>query len=181
MNPLLPLVGTLLFSGCVFRSHPLEEQISKYRGDGAIRETSISSLLFSSPGFSLCFPKFDSVHEYAASYRISHLPKTKSRLSLIYLRFESSCDSQLLKDKFKGSVRYTIESNEGEVLWDKVLPFERAIWSQSGGRFGLYDSSVSEFEFENSKEYLLRVHYSPDVKDLPFAHCYVSIESGGYK
>jgi hypothetical protein len=181
MKKILPLIGALFFSGCVFHTHPLKEQIYRYRGDGEIRETSIASLLFRSPGFDLSFPLFDSKDEFSTSYRISHLPTTKYRESIIYLGFESSSDSESLKAKFKGKIRYIIELDSGDVLLDKNLVFEDATWSQSGNSYGLYDPSVSKFRFESSKTYLIRIQYSPEDKNPPFSHCYIYIKNGGYK
>jgi hypothetical protein len=188
------VAATLAFVGCVYKTKALRKQVTRYEGDGLIRDASLTVFPITRiPGFRISFPGFDPNLPYQSTYTFKGVPKTKSRESMLYVRFPGLYSPELdeLKKKVTAVLSYTILDEGGNVLTNQDITFSNAWWSWAGGGgqgiFGLWVDrrpddlygAQNTFYFDPTNRYTLRVKYEPGTSPPQTTNMFISIENGG--
>ena len=183
-----------LLAGCVYHTGALRKQVRVYTGDGVITDISLAApLLFSSPGFKIVLPPFDSSKPYEQVYNLAHVPQTGPKdSSSIDICFpgEWSLDLDQIQQNVTASLSFEIRDDTGAILKALTIPFKdrNTIWSWAGGggkgEFGLWveDSPLGAkngFYFDPAKHYTLHITYTPGEIPPATTQMWITIKNGG--
>jgi hypothetical protein len=181
--------ATLVFAGCVYKTKALRKQVSRYEGDGVIKDASLTVFPITRiPGFRISFPAFDPNLPYQSTYMFKGVPKTKSRESMVYVRFPRrySPDLDEIKKGVTSVLSYTLLDQGGTVLTTQEIVFSHAWWSGNWETFALWVEKPREygaqntFYFDPTNRYTLRVKYEPGPSPPQTTNMFISIENGGH-
>ena len=157
---------------------PMARKAKRYSGDGEIRVC--SNLL--AQGYSITFPSFPADQPYSAAYKLAGIPSV-GRDPYVYLSFHSDAPpsaSDTAKPHVTAVIHFTLEDSSGRQLRSLELPLAKAIWRHSQDVFGVYDLEKSNFHFEPSASYVLRVSYTPGSTPPPAKEVYFEIDGCAY-
>lgn len=188
------VILTVLVAGCVCRTGALRSEVSRFRGDGLIEDTSLALVpFFWGPGFRIVFPGFDPTKPYEHSYQFKGVPKSKRQASMIYVRFSDNGSPRTMEDaksKITAVLTLAVLDGSGTVLKSQEMKFSDAVWSWEGGGghsgvFGLWISEGANngisnvFGFDPEESYTLRIVYTPGGVPPDTTNVWVTIENGG--
>jgi hypothetical protein len=167
----------------LFGCEPMWIQTKRYSGDGTIRTCSS----FLSGGYAIKFAEFDSAHPYSTSYRLSHVPQISSsgrgRDPLLYLRFQwygRFSDWAEIQRGVTGKIRLILQDSEGRTVKSNELSLAEMTYTESQDVYGGYDLARTRLHFEPSRNYVLRVTYTPGAIPLPANRLYFEIHDCAY-
>lgn len=174
------ILVALALSGCgIPTGVEMWLQTKRYFGNGTIR--TCNNLL--APGYAIEFPTFDASKDYAASYRLSHVPQVygilESRNPYIYLCFywkRGSADTDQIKSTVTASFRATLVRSSGQIVHSIEVPLARTTWGEARDLHVIADFEQAKFHFDRNSDYLLRVSYTPGLVPPPAKKLFFAIK-----
>jgi len=177
---ILPLIYCFLINTVEYHSF-LKKEISRYNGDGIIKDISFRFTVFPVKGYSITFTLFELGQPFSNTYTLSNLPDLDH--VGVYLVVES-------EDYFKDEERLKLNSKVELIMTDakdqvvlKVDSYlKELIWMSAHQGivrgYALYNMDTSFFSPKKNERYTLKVRYYPD-ETLSSRRGYIFIRCGG--
>jgi hypothetical protein len=170
-------------TGCNTKQN-FESEISKYSGDGEIKNISFENAPIT--GYSITFDEFDLNQDFSKEYTLKGL-STKENNPMVYLAVKDDQDYWRDDEKLK-NLESRIDFKLSKSNGDEVMAFNSYLRDMFWAGFGLghklhssrKNDSDAKFTAEEGETYTLKVNYFSDEKMEGFKG-FIYISSGGYK